>query len=161
MMNPVDFVPVKESQADTLGQLRQKAWASAYRGIYPDDMIDRFDYAWHKERDLLRIRSPKFDHYFIQQNGIPVGYLTLKKDQVLILYSLYLLPEAQKQGIGKQAFSFVRQYCEAHGFQGFCCHCQPDNRNAMGFYEHMGGCITARDEGNEERWQDTVVFSFQ
>lgn len=54
-MGHIDFVPLKESDADLLGQLRQKAWSFTYRGIYPDEMIDQFDYAWHKERDLLRI----------------------------------------------------------------------------------------------------------
>lgn len=160
-MEEVAWIPVKESEVDQLGKLRQKAWSATYRGIYPDEMIDQFDYAWHKERDLQRIRSLQYENYFIQLNGNHIGYLTLKNDESLILYSLYLLPEAQGRGIGKQSFAFVSQYCANHGIQGFCCHCQPDNTNAMGFYQHMGGRMIARDEGNAERWQDTVVFSFQ
>lgn len=160
-MNRVDFISVRESDAGILGRLRQKAWSATYRGIYPDEMIDQFDYPWHKERDTLRIRSPQYENYFIQVCGQNVGYLTLKKDKVLILYSLYLLPEAQGQGIGRQAFSFVSRYCDKCDSHGFCCHCQPDNTNAMGFYRHMGGRIIARDEENEQRWQNTVVFYFE
>lgn len=160
-MEEVAFIPVKESEADQLGQLRQKAWSATYRGIYPDEMIDQFDYAWHKERDLRRIRNPQYENYFIQVNGKHIGYLTLKNGESLMLYSLYLLPEAQGRGIGKRCFAFVSQYCASHQMQGFCCHCQPDNRNAMGFYQHMGGHIIEWDEGNAERWQDTVVFRFE
>lgn len=159
-MDNIQFVPVKESEAGLIGRLRQKAWASTYRGIYPQEMMDRFDYDWHKERDLMRMRNPQFHHYFIQQQGRSVGYLTLKDGPSFLIYSLYLLPEAQKQGIGRQAFRFVSDFCTQRGIDTFSCHCQPDNTNAMDFYHHMGGEIVARDEGNEERWQDTVVFRF-
>ncbi len=159
-MDHIEFVPVKESEVGLIGQLRQKAWSVTYRGIYPDEMLEKFDYDWHRERDLIRIRNPRFHHYFIQRIGRSVGYLTLKEDTILLIYSLYLLPEAQKQGIGKQAFSFVADFCAQRNLQEFSCHCQPDNTNAMDFYRHMGGAIVDRDEGNEERWQDTVVFRF-
>lgn len=159
-MDNIQFVPVKESEAGLIGQLRQKAWSSTYRGIYPDEMMEKFDYNWHKERDLMRMRNPQFHHYFIQRNGVSVGYLTLKEGPILLIYSLYLLPEAQKQGIGKRAFAFVEDYCTQRSIDTFSCHCQPDNTNAMDFYRHMGGQIVARDEGNKERWQDTVVFQF-
>lgn len=79
----------------------------------------------------------------------------------MTLYSLYLLPQAQKQGIGRQSFDFVSHYCVSHGFSELFCHCQPDNRNAMDFYQHMGGCIIKLDEENAERWQNSVVFRFK
>ena len=159
-MDNIQFVPVKESQAGLIGQLRQKAWAATYRGIYPDELMAKFDLDWHKERDLMRLRNPLFHHYFIQRNGVSVGYLTLKEEPILLIYSLYLLPEAQKQGIGKRTFAFVEVFCAQRSIHTFSCHCQPDNTNAMDFYRHMGGQIVARDEGNKERWQNTVVFQF-
>lgn len=160
-MDNISFVPVQESEAGLIGQLRQKVWSSTYRGIYPKEMMATFDYDWHKKRDLMRMRNPQFHHYFIQYNGTSVGYLTLKEEPILLIYSLYLLPEVQKQGIGRLAFDFVRDFCTQRKMQEFSCHCQPDNTNAMDFYHHMGGQIVARDEGNEERWQDTVVFQFK
>lgn len=160
-MDNIHFVPVRESEAGLIGQLRQKAWSATYRGIYPNEMLENFDYNWHRQRDLMRMRDPRFHHYFIQKGGTSVGYLTLKEDTILLIYSLYLLPEAQKQGIGKLAFDFVRDFCAKRSLNAFSCHCQPDNTNAMDFYRHMGGTITDRDEGNDARWQDTVVFQFQ
>ncbi len=160
-MSPVSFLPLTESDAPALGRLRQSAWTATYEGIYPAELLEHFDFDWHKERDLRRIRDPGFHHFFLQTEGRTVGYLTLKEGPVLLLYSLYLLPEAQKHGIGRQAFAFVRDFCTRHQQTAFCCHCQPDNTNAMDFYRHMGGRIIARDEGNEDRWQDTVVFQFQ
>lgn len=159
-METIRFVPAAEVDAGMLGELRQKVWAATYRGIYPDEMIDRFDYAWHREKDLLRIQSPRYENWFIQRDGKNIGYLVVRNGDGLLLQSLYLLPEAQKKGIGKQAFSFVRQYCAERGIPTFRCHCQPDNGNAMAFYQKMGGKVVERDEGNQERWQDAVVFEF-
>lgn len=42
-----EFIPIPESEVSALGVLRQKAWASTYRGIYPDELIDQFDDDWH------------------------------------------------------------------------------------------------------------------
>ena len=160
-VSDVCFVPVNESEVNSLGLLRQKAWAATYRGIYPDEMIDQFDYQWHAEKDLLRLRSPQFCNWFIQCSGENIGYLTLRKADYLYLYSLYLLPKGQKKGYGRQALAFTAQFCKENGFSHFRCHCQPDNRNAMDFYAKMGGVIVERDEENEERWQNTVVFEFK
>lgn len=33
-------------------------------------------------------------------------------------------------------------------------------QKAIGFYEKMGGVVVGRDEGNEESWQDSVMFEF-
>lgn len=157
----VKFKPVTESEVRILGVLRQKAWAATYRGIYPDAMIDQFDYAWHEEKDLLRLRNPQYRNWFIERDDEKVGYLTLKQGEFLLVQSLYLLPQAQKQGIGKQAFAFIRRYCSDRGIQTFRCYCQPENCNAIGFYEKMGGVVVGQEEGNAERWQDSVIFAFE
>ena len=43
----IDFVPAQPEDAARIGRLRQRCWAATYRGVYPDEMIDQFDYAWH------------------------------------------------------------------------------------------------------------------
>lgn len=159
MTNPV-FIPITESDIPTLGMLRRQVWAATYRGIYPDDMIDNFDFEWHAEKDLLRIQSPRFYHWFIQEDRKIIGYLTIRNAEYLYLYSLYLLPEAQHRGYGRQSMKFTAQLCKEKSIESFRCHCQPDNENAMQFYKKMGGIIAARDENSSERWQNTVVFEF-
>lgn len=155
-----EFISIQESEVSTLGVLRQKAWAATYRGIYPDEMIDQFDYEWHREKDLLRFRNPAYRNWFIAIDGEKVGYLTLRHGEPMLLQSLYLLPQMQNQGLGRQAFKFIDRYCLERGISVFRCHCQPDNQNAIGFYEKMGGVVVGHDKGNEERWQDSVIFEF-
>lgn len=62
----IDFVPAKASDAVTISTLRQKIWDTTYRGIYPDAVIDDFDYDWHQQRDLKKISDPSFTVYLIK-----------------------------------------------------------------------------------------------
>ena len=160
MPHILQFIPAAEEDAATIIELRRQVWASTYRGIYPDNMIDDFDYPWHLERELLRIRHPQYAVYLIARDGRSIGYLTMRKSEIITLQSLYLLEEYQHQGIGKQAFAFIFQYCQENSARSFICHCVPENRNARNFYEKMGGRIIGEDLDNTESWMNSVIYQF-
>ena len=155
------FVPAQPEDAPILARLRQRVWAETYGDIYPAEMIENFDYEYHTRQDFVRIQSPGYMVYLIQQADKPIGYLILKAGEPLWLLSLYVLAEYQRRGIGKAAFQLIRKYCASQGIGEFSCQCQPQNTPAIAFYKAMGGRITARDEGNEETWQDSVTFTFR
>ena len=143
------FVEAAKEDVPEIIALRHQIWGTTYRGIYPDDMIDNFDWAWHQEKELLRIKD--------YQN---IGYLTMSRTDGVILQSLYILSEHQRQGIGRAAFDFIRAYCREHGAKSFTCHCVPENLNARAFYEKMGGEVIGADLANEEAWQNSVTYRF-
>lgn len=157
----VSFVPATEGDAGTILELRREIWASTYRGIYPDSMIDDFDYAWHMERELHRIGHPDYQVYLIVKGERRIGYLTIRKTDAVLMQSLYVLKEYQRQGIGRMAFDVVRQYCRENGADSFVCHCVPENRNARAFYEKMGGRVIGEDLENEESWMNSVIYRFE
>ncbi len=156
----VNFVLAQETDAMSISQLRQTVWANTYRGIYPDEMIDSFDYAWHTAKDLERIKSSNYSVYLITAKTQNIGYMTIRQSSPVLLTSLYILPAFQKRGIGKLSFHFIKEYCKERAQSSFLCQCQPDNRNAMCFYQRMGGRIVGRDMGNPESWQNSVTFQF-
>lgn len=157
----IQFVIAKESEAGVVSRLRQRVWSTVYRGVFPDEMIDRFDYEWHQQRDLARIQSDEYLVYRITADDQNIGYLIIKKGRPLLLQSLYILPAYQRQGIGKMAFQLIRDYCKHNGMDTFICHCQPRNASARAFYCKMGGKIIAQDVDNAEHWQDSVTFEFE
>lgn len=154
------FVGAAVADAPIITALRQRVWASTYRGIFPDGMIDDFDHAWHGERDRQRIESSEYRVWLITVAGEAAGYLIVRRGEPVLLQSLYLLPEQQGQGLGRAAFALVRECCREEGAERFICHCHPDNAPAMAFYAAMGGVVIRREEGDEERWKHAVVFSF-
>ena len=155
------FVPAKAVDAAAISALRQRIWNTTYRGIYPDAVIDDFDFDWHQQRDLKKISDSSFTIYLIRYGSEDIGYFIFRHDDSGVwLHSLYVLQEYQHRGIGKQAFSILKDYCREREIGRFACHCSPHNENAMRFYRRMGGAVTKTDTGHENRQEDGVVFEF-
>ena len=157
----IDFVPAKASDAVTISTLRQKIWDTTYRGIYPDAVIDDFDYDWHQQRDLKKISDPSFTVHLIKYGDEDIGYFVFQDAGTGVwLHSLYVLWEYQRRGIGKRAFSILKDYCKEKGISRFVCNCSPHNENAMRFYQRMGGVLIKTDTGHENMQEDSVIFEF-
>ena len=161
MSHPADFIPARDSDAKIIAALRQAIWATTYRGIYLDDVIDHFDFPWHVQRDLERIKDPSLHVYLIRCADETIGYLSFSASDPVFIHSLYLLEAYQRRGIGKQAFSLIRQYCHAQSIDKFRCNCNSHNYPAQAFYRAMGGAIVKRDEGHKNRQEDQITFEFE
>ena len=157
----IDFVPAEAGDAAAIGTLRQRIWGTTYRGIYPDAVIDDFDYDWHRQRDLKKILDPSYTVYLIRCGEEDIGYFTFQDTGAGVwLRSVYVLREYQHKGIGKQAFSILTDYCREKGIRRFTCGCSPHNENAMRFYRRMGGVVIRTDTGHENKQEDGVIFAF-
>lgn len=150
-----------------IASTRQKAWAATYRGIFPDNEIDCFNYAWHIQRDEQRLRRPDFFYYLVMDGRQCVGYFSYGKmaegaykDFRFRLQSLYLLPDYQGQGIGKKIMEQVFDACREMGFDKLFWDCSPHNMPAIGFYEHIGGVAVGMDTGHENKQEDSCTFEY-
>ncbi len=167
VINGIEYRKASPKDAALLAQTRQKAWNATYRGIYPDSMIDEFDYDWHIRREEKNLQNPHIHTWLILSEGACHGYVTwiasekpLWRDYHFRLYSLYLLPQLQGRGLGRRIFQGIQTQCRELGYGKLYVSCQPQNIPAMGFYSHMGGRIVAEDTGNEEQFMDTVEWEF-
>ena len=75
----IDFLPLKPEHARELAEMRRSVWLTTYRGIYPDKMLDEFDYPFHDAKNLSMINSKDFSVFFITANSEKAGYLILQK----------------------------------------------------------------------------------
>ena len=163
----VAFRIAEQKDAPILAATRKKVWDATYRGIYPDEMIDQYDLASFAEKDYKRITDPKNKVWLAMDGEDCVGYLVVGpcgfgsyKDFNFCLNSLYLLPPYQNRGLGRKAFELTAAECRRRGLDRFFCSCSPHNQNAMGFYEHMGGVLSAQSLGHENRAEDAVYYEF-
>ena len=163
----VAFRIAEQKDAPILAAARQKVWDATYRGIYPDEMIDRYDLPSFTVRDEKRIANPENKVWLVLDGAACVGYLVVGpcgfgkyKDFDFCLNSLYLLPPYQKLGLGRKAFDLTVAECRRRGLSKFFCSCSPHNHNAVGFYEHMGGVLGAKSLGHSNKAEDTVYFEF-
>ncbi len=151
-----------------LAQTRQKVWAATYRGIYPDEMIDHFDYDWHIAREQKNLQNPDIHTFLVMDGEVCAGYFTyicgqapLWRDYNFRLLSLYLLPQWQNAGEGSRIFRYVINACNQLGFDKFFISCDPQNTNALSFYQHMGCKIVFEDVGNESTYMDQIELEYR
>ena len=156
----IEFILANEDTAKIISELRHEIWSTTYRGIYSDERIDNYDYEEHRQRDLKRIQDSSCHVYLITDIDNPIGYFTFLATETVYIQSLYIRQEYQRQGIGKQVFTFIREYCQTHGFDKFTCNCNSHNYPARDFYRSMGGTIIKRNEGHDDKYDDQVTFEF-
>ena len=156
----IEFILANEDRARIISELRHEIWSTTYRGIYSDERIDNYDYEEHRQRDLQRIQDISFNVYLITDIDNPIGYFTILTTETVYIQSLYIRQEYQRHGIGKQVFSFIREYCRAHGYKKFSCNCNSHNFPAQEFYHSMGGDIIKRNEGHADKYDDQITFEF-
>jgi len=93
-----------------------------------------------------------WEAYLAWRGDVAVGFLALKI-QLQCLDQIFLLPEAQGQGIGRVLFDFA---C-ARMPGGFWLRAAADDQRACGFYEHLG-CRPGERARHPTQGYETVVY---
>ena len=162
----VEFVKVGAESAEILSATRQKVWATTYRGIYPDTMIDDYDLPWHIGRDRRRMEAEDQEFYLAMDGDRCVGYFNYGtpyfpyKDFSFCLNSLYFLEEYRGQGLGKRAFRQMIEACKQRGVYKFYNGCNVHNLPAQEFYRKMGGVVGLVDDGHSNKAEDQMYFEY-
>ncbi len=155
------------SDAALLAATRRIVWQETYRGIYPDAMLDAYDLDFYTRRDAARIADPQQHFYLFLEGEQCVGYFSYGpgnfgpyKDFTLCLNNLYIRKSYQGYGLGKLAFTHIRQFCQGAGISKFYCGCNAHNHPAIAFYRHMGGIPGDVPEFHENKADDIIHFEF-
>lgn len=151
-----------------IAHTRQKCWDATYRGIYPDEAIDQFDYEWHTDREERLMLRPDFHSNLVLEGEACVGYYSwqeipegIYRDFRCRICSVYLLPQYQSRGIGRRILETVFDEVRKKGYGKLYLECSQHNLGAQSFYIRMGGIIHAIDGGHENKQEDTCYFEFQ
>ncbi|MDO4567577.1 MAG: GNAT family N-acetyltransferase [Clostridia bacterium] len=160
----VKYILAKPGDEFALSALRKQVWATTYRGIYPDEYIDGYDFLEHMRRDARRLASGESRVYFIRAACADAGYFGFGKpdrpfaDYAFCLNSLYLLPEYRGRGIGRDVFEFVKAELRDLNADVFFNACNVHNAPAIGFYTRMGGKLVGVSDGHINKAEDQCYF---
>ena len=72
-----------EEDCDELSKLKHDIWETTYRGIYPDDKIDNFDYDKNKNSFINIINNPDIELYVVEDKEKIIGL-------IMIIIGVYL-----------------------------------------------------------------------
>lgn len=165
MNGTVTFRRVLPEEVPALVRLRLATREETYRGIYPDEWIDGFDFAASETRFRGMAADPEQNVFFIEVNGETAGYLcyggeqesTMPENSVCV-NMLYLLSAFQRLGIGALALEHARDYCRSIRRDRFYNGCNLYNVKAIRFYRKNGGRVISWSTVSGNKAKDQVVF---
>ena len=140
----INIRPVEINDLEGIQQVAQKTWVETYKNIYSIDFINRFLNNAYSSSNLERsitLDLEQTERMFLiaedKLNKDIVGYAHLSKETegVYELLRIYISPEFQGQGIGRD---FLYQFI--HGIRlinQVKAWVETDNSIGRGFYERM------------------------
>ncbi len=123
------------------------SWKSVYRGIVPDDFLDSIDVdAWAERHRRNMAEDPEdFVSYVAELDGEIVGWALGGPNREAAsefsseLYTIYLLPDYLRRGIGRKLIAAVAESLLGLGFESLLVWALAENWAARKFYEARGG----------------------
>ena len=135
--------------AAAIARVRVDTWRSAYRGILPDELLDRLDPAesavrWRRGLETL---NPDRVAYVADAGGAIVGFATGGPERSANraypgeVYALYVLDRHQGRGIGRALVRAAAEELVRRGLAPILIWTLRDNAKARTWYEGLGGVL--------------------
>ncbi len=162
----MDIRIAKEEDCRSISILKRTIWETTYRGIYPDEKLNKYDVDKNenKFKNMINEKSQKL--FVLLDNSKIIGYMSC--GEILRAFDnythdiglLYLLKEYQGKGLGLKLFKYAQEELKNQGITEFIVSCNKYNLPAKQFYSKMGGKIIKIDECNEDKSIPQVKFKF-
>jgi ribosomal protein S18 acetylase RimI-like enzyme len=155
----IEIRRARAADAKAVAETHDDAWRAAYQGIIPGRELEQ----------LIAKRGPRWWHGAIRKGSrisllafgdTVAGYANYGHNRSRSLpyegeiYELYLRPEFQGLGFGRQLFMAARQDLAQRDLNSLVVWALSDNQPAMEFYRALGGKSLAR---SSERFGDKIL----
>lgn len=166
-MKNIDIRRATIADCHYLSLLKREIWETTYRGIYPDEKLDSYDYIKNEEKFKNFVLDQNRELYVAVDNDILIGYIEfgipfrpfMNYTQEIGLF--YIKKDYQKCGLGRRLFNLAVNYIKNTGADKFFISCHKYNFNAQKFYEKMGGTIVHIDKDSENNNIPQVKFEYK
>ena len=145
-MGEVTIRRMEIEDAEAVTDVLINTWQTAYRGIVSDECLDHLD----RETLIERRRRQYRDYIVAVSDGRIAGFCwyvndnSFSKDLPDIdceVVALYVLPESERQGIGRKMMSYSFDDLKKQGRKKMVIWCLKENYSGRKFYEKMCGKI--------------------
>lgn len=154
VINVVGRVDIRRAtvvDAEAIAKVRIDSWRASYRGMIPDAYLDgmKIEDSTRMWTRVLSAASDAACTFVAEIEGELVGFaagITLAEPKLEFdaeLTALYILPSAQRAGIGRRLLEQVAATLAAAGAPGMLVWVLAQNRKARDFYEHLGAQLLA------------------
>lgn len=157
-------VIIREALPDDAGAVANvhvTTWQHAYAGIFPQEKLAELDQNLVRSEERWRANLSNKENYpafFIAETvgGEVVGFAGAGEQANeqypydAELYLIYILPDYQRLGIGRQLFKAVAEKLGSAGFTSLMLWVLKQNEQSRAFYLNLGGKVVG--ESDYLRW---------
>jgi GNAT superfamily N-acetyltransferase len=158
--------PAVLDDVDAIARVHVASWHGAYRGIMPDELIDERTEDVRRTQWSSSLQQPdRTTLVACDENGAVVGFASATVRPRLegrfqsYLQTLYLLPDAQGRGIGRELLRDLSVRLLEAGVRNMALRTLRLNR-ARSFYERLGARLVSEGISDDEGQFDDVVYAF-
>lgn len=162
----LEIRPATYDDCEYLSILKKEIWETTYRGIYPDEKIDNYNYKDNEDRFNGFINNKNQQLYVVVDSNKLIGYIEFGEpfrpfqDYKQEIGLFYIKQEYQRQGIGKKLFDLAYNYIKNLDVDKFFISCHKYNLNAQKFYAKMGGKIVQIDDDSDNDGIPQIKYEY-
>ncbi len=132
--------------AQGIAQVKIAGWRDAYKSILPLDLLENLNEAREAQNWAERLTnwSPDEPAWVATDKGNIIGFLVAGANRYPAmpcdaeLQAIYILPSAQRRGVGQALLSEGVAWLLQHGYRNMAVFVFRDNIQGRGFYEALG-----------------------
>jgi GNAT superfamily N-acetyltransferase len=140
------------TDAQLIAGMHAQSWASAYRGILPDDFLDRemsAERETHWQTRFEELAAGAGEILIAIQDDRPIGFICLvapDENGSVLVDNLHALPGAKGSGLGTAMLTVAAQWARERGATSLHLSVLEPNVAAIGFYESRGWKLAGRED---------------
>lgn len=152
---------IDSSEIHIIQDLAQQIWPDTFGEILSKEQI-AYMLNWMYSTETLTKQFYEGHHFFVyEENDIPLGFMGIElfADHQVKIHKLYVLPDTQGKGIGRNFIDFVKNWAKDHGAHTLFLNVNRFNK-AVEFYKHIGMTISKTEDidiGNGYLMEDYVM----
>ena len=140
------FREARIDDAPGIAETHVASWQATYRGLIPDDYLDGLSVPMRTERWRERFQSENGATFIFEEGGQISAFADFGRcrdkdkdpDKTCELYAIYIRPEAQGRGLGRNLFERGLAWAKDNGFKEMTTLVLKGNDPAHKFYLAMG-----------------------
>ena len=147
MEAPIEIRPAELRDSNSIRQIALATWPATYAGLISDAGIDAFLQANYSIEQIERTISAMAGGCLLASvDGRQVGYAMISRDRdgYAQLWTLYVLPELQRRGVGKALWDAVIVHARSIELDTMVVWVLAANHPARRFYELQGATFAGR-----------------
>ena len=154
---------IDSSEVEIVHDLAHRIWPSTFRDILTEDQI-AYMLNWMYDPETLKKQMADGHLFFVaEENGKSIGFMGIQPNypdhHSTKIHKLYVLPEIQGKGIGRQLIQTSMEVAQEEGNDRLILNVNRFNK-AVSFYERIGFEILYEeniDIGNGYLMEDYVM----